>query len=229
MSLRKAQNMRSGHKPDRKIFTLYAVTDRAWTNGRSLAADVESALRGGVTLLQLREKSLSPAEIEDEARELLPLCRRYGVPLIINDYPEVAAEVGADGVHVGQSDESPAEIRRRYGDSLIVGTTARSVEEAFAAEAAGADYLGVGAIFPTSTKTDTRPVSRETLREICRAVSIPVVAIGGVDARGLSQLAGTGIAGAAIVSAIFAANDIEGASRELRLIAGSVTGQCGER
>lgn len=208
-------------KFDRKALTLYAVTDRAWTGERPLAADIESALRGGVTLLQLREKNLGCDEFLAEAIEVSALCHRYNVPFLVNDNVDVAIRSHADGVHVGQSDTSPAEIRRLYGKDLIIGTTARTPEEAVAAERAGADYLGVGAMFPTSTKTDTRPVTTDTLRAICGAVNIPVVAIGGINKSNISSLAGTGIAGAALVSAIFAADDIETECRELlRLSAG---------
>lgn len=206
---------------DRDTLTLYAVTDRSWLSDRSLATDVEAAIRGGVTLVQLREKNLPEDEFLAEACEISALCKKHGVPFIINDNVGIAVRCGADGVHVGQSDTSPAEIRRLHGDSLIIGTTARTVEDAVAAEKNGADYLGVGALFPTSTKTDTHPVDAETLRMICAAVSIPVVAIGGINKHNMASLRGTGIAGAALVSAIFAARDIESECRELyRLAAG---------
>lgn len=194
---------------------LYAVTDRTWLCGKTLAAQVESALLGGVTCVQLREKTLSDAEFLAEAVKIKALCGRYGVPLIINDSVEIALESGADGVHIGQGDGDAASVRARLGKNKILGVSARTVEQAVAAEHAGADYLGAGAVFGTSTKADARPVSRETLMEIAAAVRIPVVAIGGVTREKLARLSGTGIAGAAVVSAVFAAADIEKESRAL--------------
>ncbi|MGN1251068.1 MAG: thiamine phosphate synthase [Candidatus Spyradocola sp.] len=198
---------------------LYAVTDRAWTGRQTLAEQVEAALRGGVTLVQLREKALERDAFRAEAREILALCHRYGVPLIINDDVELAVEIGADGVHVGQSDMRAGDVRARVGAGMIVGVTAKTVEQALAAQAAGADYLGSGAVFGTSTKADAKPMSLDTLRSICSAVDIPVVAIGGVNKGNLSRLAGTGVCGAAVVSGIFAAQDIEAECRELRALA----------
>ena len=199
---------------------LYAVTDRrALPAGVTLAQAVEAALDGGVTCLQLREKEASAGEILALARTLLPLCRARRVPLLINDRVDIALAAGADGVHLGQEDLPLPEARALLGPDRILGATAHTVEEALRAQAEGADYLGVGAMFPTGTKTDTVPTSADTLKAICAAVSIPVVAIGGVNARNLPTLAGTGIAGAAVVSAIFSQSDLTAAARTLRTAA----------
>lgn len=199
---------------------LYAITDRrALPAGVTLAQAVEAALDGGVTCLQLREKRASAGEILDLARTLLPLCRARKVPLLINDRVDIALAAGADGVHLGQDDLPLPEARALLGPDRILGATAHTVEEALRAQAEGADYLGVGAMFPTGTKTDTVPTSADTLKAICAAVSIPVVAIGGVNAENLPTLAGTGIAGAAVVSAIFSQSDLTAAARTLRTAA----------
>ena len=205
-------------KCDRQTMRLYAVTDRAWVGRQTLPEQVEAALKGGATCVQLREKELDGAAFLEEAKVLTALCRRYGVPLIINDNVEVALASGADGVHVGQDDLTVEQVRRLAGDRLIVGVSAHSVEQALAAQAGGADYLGVGAVFATATKSDAHVLPRETLAEICRAVDIPVVAIGGIGEDNLLQLAGTGVDGAALVSAIFSAPDIEGQCRKLRAL-----------
>ena len=205
-------------KCDRQTMRLYAVTDRAWVGRQTLPEQVEAALKGGATCVQLREKELDGAAFLEEAKVLTALCRRYGVPLIINDNVEVALASGADGVHVGQEDLTVEQVRRMAGDRLIVGVSAHSVEQALAAQAGGADYLGVGAVFATATKSDAHVLPRETLAEICRAVDIPVVAIGGIGEDNLLQLAGTGVDGAALVSAIFSAPDIEGQCRKLRAL-----------
>ena len=205
-------------KCDRQTMRLYAVTDRAWVGRQTLPEQVEAALKGGATCVQLREKELDGTALLEEAKVLAALCRRYGVPLIINDNVEVALASGADGVHVGQDDLTVEQVRRLAGDRLIVGVSAHSVEQALAAQAGGADYLGVGAVFATATKSDARVLPRETLAEICRAVDIPVVAIGGIGEDNLLQLAGTGVDGAALVSAIFSAPDIEGQCRKLRAL-----------
>lgn len=202
-----------------ELLRLYAVTDRAWTFRQTLFEQVECALRGGVTLVQLREKSMERAAFLEEALEIKALCHRYGVPLIINDDVGLAIKCGADGVHVGQSDMRAGDVRARVGKGMIVGVTAKTVEQALAAQAAGADYLGSGAVFGTSTKADAKPMSLDTLRSICAAVDIPVVAIGGVNKGNISLLAGTGVSGAAVVSGIFAAQDIERECRELRALA----------
>lgn len=203
---------------DRKTMRLYAVTDRAWVGQGTLGDQVEQALRGGVTCVQLREKSLGVPAILVEAEEIGALCRSYGVPFLINDRVEIALQCGADGVHVGQKDRAAREVRRLLGPNRILGVSARTVEQAVQAERDGADYLGVGAVFSTSTKADAMPVSYETLQAICRAVSIPVVVIGGIQRENLLSLAGSGVDGVALVSAIFAAPDVETASRELRAL-----------
>lgn len=203
---------------DKKQLLLYAVTDRAWLGGRTLAEQVSDAIDGGVTIVQLREKSMPRDELVAEAREIRALCHSRGIPFIINDDAELARLVGADGVHVGLDDLDIAAAREIIGDKGIIGASAHSVEEARAAERAGADYLGVGAVFGSSTKTNARPLALETLRDITAAVSIPVVAIGGVTRANLPRLADSGIAGAALVSAIFAAADIKAECQALRKI-----------
>ena len=197
---------------------LYAVTDRRWLDGISLAEAVEQAILGGVSIVQLREKELDSAAIEREAIALKAVCKRYGVPLIINDDPEIALRVGADGVHIGQKDGNVREIRRMLGENMILGVSAATVAEAKQAEADGADYLGCGAVFATATKTNTRPVDNALLTEICAAVSIPVTAIGGITAENAPLLKGTGIAGTAVVSAVFAEPDIRKAAETLRAL-----------
>ncbi|MBP3729547.1 MAG: thiamine phosphate synthase [Lachnospiraceae bacterium] len=195
---------------------LYGVTDRAWLGDMTLAQQAEAALKGGVTCLQLREKELDRDAFLQEARNLKKLCDRYGVPLIVNDDVKIAIQSDADGVHIGQQDEDAALVRLMIGPEKILGVSAQTVEQAVKAEAEGADYLGVGAVFYTGTKPDAEAVSLETLRDICRSVSIPVVAIGGISRETLPLLEGSGVSGVAVVSAIFAAKDIEGAARALR-------------
>jgi len=195
---------------------LYAVTDRAWTGRQSLLEQVECALKGGATCVQLREKTLDEAAFLAEAVEMKKLCAQYGVPFIVNDNVELAIRCGADGVHVGQSDMEAGHVRELVGEQMIVGVSARTVEEALAAQAAGADYLGVGAMFSTSTKLDAHVLSYQTLKDICAAVRIPVTAIGGINRENLMSLAGSGVDGVALVSAIFAAEDIEAACRRLK-------------
>jgi thiamine-phosphate pyrophosphorylase len=203
-------------KCDKQMMTLYGVTDRAWVGEQNLFQQVEAALRGGVTCIQLREKALGREEFLKEAKEIAVLCRRYGVPFIVNDDVEIALASQADGVHLGQKDGNVAQIRKKVGQQLIIGVSAHSVEEAGQAVADGADYLGVGAVFGTSTKPDARLLSRETLLEICRTVQIPVVAIGGIHRENILELSGTGVDGVALVSAIFGAEDIEAECRQLR-------------
>ncbi len=205
-------------KCDKKWMPLYAVTDRAWLGERTLAGCVEETLRGGATCLQLREKELDDAAFLEEAKELKVLCARYGVPFIVNDNVDVGILSGADGVHVGQSDANADAVRARIGQDMILGVSVQTVEQAVKAEKDGADYLGVGAMFSTGTKLDADDVSFDTLREICRAVSIPVVAIGGISLKNIGAFAGTGIDGVAVVSAIFAAEQIEDATRKLRSV-----------
>ncbi len=199
----------------RRGMLLYAVTDSAWLHGRTLASCVREALAGGATFVQLREKHMTTEELVEEARTILPICREARVPFLIDDDVEAARLVGADGVHVGQSDTACAEARRILGPDAIVGVSAQTVEQAVAAEQAGADYLGVGALIPTPTKPDAVDVTPEELARICRAVRIPVVGIGGLHLSTVDILDGTGAAGAAVVSAIFAAEDIEKDTREL--------------
>ncbi len=198
------------------MLRLYAVTDRSWVGTQTLYEQVELALRGGVTCVQLREKELPPAAFLAEAKELKALCARYGVPLIINDNVELALEVDADGVHVGQEDMDAQDVRGLIGPDKILGVTAKTVEQAQIAQRNGADYLGSGAVFGSTTKWNAKPMSRELLQSICQSVTIPVVAIGGIHRGNIATLAGTGIRGAAVVSGIFAAVDIEAECRYLR-------------
>ena len=191
------------------MLRLYAVTDRSWVGTQALYEQVEAALRGGVTCVQLREKELNDTDFLAEAKELKILCARYGVPLIINDNVELALKVDADGVHVGQEDMDARDVRGLIGPAKILGVTAKTIEQAQKAQLAGADYLGSGAVFGSTTKPNAKPMSRELLQTICASVSIPVVAIGGIHRGNIASLAGTGIRGAAVVSGIFAAADIE--------------------
>lgn len=202
-------------KCSKQSMLLYAVTDRAWTGEKSLYRQVEDALKGGITCLQLREKHLDRDLFLQEAVEICKLCKNYNVPFIVNDDVEIAIKSGADGVHVGQDDMSVGRVRRLVGENMIIGVSAHSVDEALAA-AAGADYLGVGAMFGSATKTDANVTSKDTLKEICRAVDLPVVAIGGINKSNILQLAGRGMDGVAMVSAIFAAEDIENECKILR-------------
>ena len=203
-------------KCGKKAMLLYAVTDRAWVGKQSLYEQVESALKGGATCVQLREKELDDESFLNEAMEISALCKQYEVPFFINDNVEIAIKCHADGIHVGQEDMEAAQVRQRVGDDMIIGVSVHSVEEALEAVRNGADCLGVGAMFATSTKTDVNVLPKETLRDICAAVDIPVVAIGGIGKSNISQLAGTGVDGVALVSAIFAADDIENECRLLR-------------
>lgn len=203
-------------KSVREMLKLYAVTDRSWLNGRTLYEQVEEAILGGATCVQLREKEVEETLFREEAVRLAKLCHRYGVPLLINDNVQIAMRSGADGVHIGQEDMAAGDVRRLIGSDMIMGVTAKTVEQALKAQEAGADYLGSGAVFGTSTKMNARPMPIETLQSICSAVSIPVVAIGGINRNNIMKLAGTDIAGAAVVSGIFAAADIEGECRYLR-------------
>ena len=194
---------------------LYAVTDTSWLRGQTLAQQVEAALRGGATMVQLREKELEGEALEQEAREILAVCRKYGVPLLINDDVMLAKKIGAEGVHVGQSDMAASQAREILGPDAIIGVTARTIEQAQAAEKAGADYLGSGAVFGTSTKKDAKPLDPAYFQQICESVSIPVVAIGGITADNIRQLEGRKMSGFAIVSGIFAAQDIEAQTKKL--------------
>ena len=204
------------HTFNKKQLLLYAVTDRTWLSGRFLYEAVEESLKGGVTCLQLREKKLDTECFLEEARQLKPLCRSYGVPLIINDNVDIALKSDADGVHIGQSDGDIAATRARIGNKIL-GVSASTVEEALEAERAGADYLGVGAVFPTNSKNDAERVSLSTLRDICNAVSVPVVAIGGITLDNVSLLTDSGVCGIAVISAIYAQKDIRNATERLRV------------
>lgn len=206
-------------KCDKKNLLLYAVTDRSWLEGQTLYQQVEQALKGGATFLQLREKELDERHFLEEAKEIKELCSLYRVPFIINDNIDIAAAADADGAHVGQSDMETADVRAKLGPDKIIGVSAQTVEQAVLAEKRGADYLGVGAVFPTGSKDDAEDVSHETLKAICDAVNIPVVAIGGISKDNMMDLSGSGICGIAVISAIFAQPDIEAATRELRALA----------
>lgn len=197
---------------------LYAVTDRAWVGDQTLYQQVESALKGGVTCVQLREKELDEEAFLKEAFELHDLCKKYNVPFFINDNVDIAIRCHAEGIHVGQDDMAAAQVRQRVGDGVMIGVSAHTVQEALDAVAHGADYLGVGAVFATHTKTDVSKMPRQTLLDICNAVDVPVVAIGGIHKENILQLKGTGVDGVALVSAIFAAKDIEAECRELRAL-----------
>ena len=196
---------------------LYAVTDRHWLNGRTLHSVVKESLDGGVTFVQLREKQLDEAHFMEEAKDLQVLCREYNVPFIINDNVDIALAMDADGVHVGQSDMEAGDVRAKLGPDKIIGVSAQTVEQAILAEKHGADYLGVGAVFPTGSKDDATEVQHETLKAICEAVSIPVIAIGGITQENVSTLAGSGICGIAVISAIYAQPDIRKAAQDLKI------------
>ncbi|RGX54528.1 MULTISPECIES: thiamine phosphate synthase [Anaerotruncus] len=207
----------------KKDMLLYVVTDRSWLGKNDLAAQVEDTLRAGATFVQLREKQLDDAAFLAEARRIKAVTDRYGVPFVINDNVRVALACGADGVHVGQEDMEAGDVRKLLGPDKILGVSAHTMEEARLAEARGADYLGVGAVFSTSTKLDVNTLPFETLREICGAVSIPVVAIGGISRDNIRKLKGSGIGGVAVISAIFAQPDIYAAARELYNLSKEVT------
>lgn len=198
--------------------SLYAITDRNCLKGRNIAEQVEQAILGGVTCIQLREKNLSTEKLAEKAEEVLKICRQYGVPLIINDDYKAAVEIGADGVHVGIEDAPVAEIRRFAGADFIIGATAKTVEQARFAEISGADYIGVGAVFPSPTKKNAIRITPEKLREICASVSIPAVAIGGITAENVSGIKNCGQSGIAVVSAIFAAEDVKSAAEKFCIV-----------
>lgn len=200
----------------REQMLLYAVTDRHWLNEQTLYEQVEEALKGGATFIQLREKDLTEEEFLEEAKKIQQLCKKYRVPFIINDNVKLAKEIDADGVHVGQSDMEALDVRAQLGEDKIIGVSARTVEQALLAEKHGADYLGVGAVFQTGTKTDAREVEHSVLKEICTKVDIPVVAIGGITQDNVKELSGSGINGVAVISAIFAQKDIETATAKLK-------------
>ncbi len=205
-------------KCDKNYMLLYAVTDRMWTGKQTLIEQVEDALRGGVTCVQLREKELDDESFLEEAITLKALCKKYNVPLFINDNVDIAIKSGADGIHVGQEDMAAGAVRSLVGDNMMIGVSVHTVAEALEAVKNGADCLGVGAMFSTSTKTDADVLPMEELKAICSAVDIPVVAIGGLSKDNIPQLAGTGVDGVALVSAVFSAEDIESECKKLRKI-----------
>lgn len=203
-------------KCSKKELILYAVTDRHWLGEETLYDQVKKALDGGATFVQLREKKLDREDFLAEALEIQKLCKKYGVPFVINDEVSIAKDIDADGVHVGQSDMEAMDVRKVLGPDKILGVSAQTVEQAIIAEKHGADYLGVGAVFATGSKDDADDVSHETLKAICEAVSIPVIAIGGITKDNVSELAGSGICGVAVISAIFGQNDIKKATEDLK-------------
>lgn len=211
---------------EKKDLLLYAVTDRTWLNGETLYEQVEKALKGGATFIQLREKALDQEAFLKEAKEIKVLCEKYHVPFVINDNVEIARKVNADGVHVGQSDMEAGDVREKLGKEKIIGVSAQTVEQAILAEQRGADYLGVGAVFPTGSKDDAQEVSHEILRAICEAVQIPVIAIGGINQDNVKQLSGSGVCGIAVISAIFAQKDIEKATRTLKEVTKEMVERC---
>ena len=197
---------------------LYAVTDRTWLNGRTLAECVRESIAGGATMIQIREKSLGYELFKSQALEIQSICRENHIPFIVNDDVNLAREISADGVHVGQDDMRASDVRKIIGAGKILGVSVRNSDEAIEAEKNGADYLGAGAVFHTGTKLDAADVSHEALKEICESVKIPVVAIGGISAGNIHLLAGSGIEGVAVISAIFAQDDIRKASENLRAL-----------
>ena len=206
-------------KCSKEMMLLYAVTDRMWTGKQTLMEQVEDALKGGATYVQLREKELDEAAFLQEALEMKALCEKYHVPFFVNDNVEIAVKCKADGIHVGQSDMATSKVRQTVGEDMMIGVSVHSVEEALEAVRNGADCLGVGAMFSTSTKANADVLTKEVLKEICDAVDIPVVAIGGISKDNMADLKGTGVDGVALVSAIFAAEDIEEECRILRQMA----------
>ena len=199
-----------------KELLLYAVTDRHWLGEETLYDQVKKALDGGATFVQLREKNLDREVFLAEAKEIQKLCKEYGVPFVVNDEVSIAKDIDADGVHVGQRDMEAMDVRKILGPDKIIGVSAQTVEQAIIAEKHGADYLGVGAVFTTGSKDDADDVSHETLKAICEAVSIPVIAIGGITKDNVAELAGSGICGVAVISAIFGQKDIQKATEELK-------------
>lgn len=209
-------------KFDRNSLLLYLCTDRQWLGSNSLAQQVEESIVNGVTFVQLREKEMPLEQFAAEAREIKTVCGKYHIPFVINDNVDVALAVDADGVHIGQSDEALTSARKRLGKEKVIGVSAGNIQQARRAKEGGADYIGVGAVFPTDTKRDADTLSPAALREICTAVDIPVVAIGGITKNNLFSLDGSGIDGVAVISAILAQPDIGRAARELRTLAGQM-------
>ena len=212
-------------KLDKKDLLLYAVTDRHWLGDRTLYEVVKESLDGGATFIQLREKNLDQAHFLEEAVELKKLCAEYHVPFVINDNVDIALQMDADGVHVGQSDMETGDVRAKLGPDKIIGVSAQTVEQAILAEKRGADYLGVGAVFPTGSKDDADDVSHETLKAICQAVNIPVIAIGGITVENTPLLKGTGICGIAVISAIYGQENIPEATRKLKDVTGRMVSE----
>ena len=205
-------------KFDKNSLLLYAVTDRRWLDGSSLYDQVEQAILGGATFIQLREKELDQKDFYAEAIQIKKLCAQYHVPFVINDNVELAKEIDADGIHVGQSDMEADDVRKLIGPDKILGVSAETVEQAVLAEQRGADYLGVGAVFPTGSKADAEAVDFAVLKEICQTVHIPVIAIDGITKENLRQLSGSGICGIAVISAIFAQKDVRAAAKQLHAL-----------
>jgi len=215
--LNQGQNLKSDKNEIlRKNLLLYAVTDRHWTGEKNLIQQTEEAIRGGATFVQIREKNLDEQEFEQEAIQLKKLCEKYKIPFVVNDNVQLAKKIDADGVHIGQEDMNPTEARKILGEQKIIGVSAQTVEEALLAEKQGADYLGVGAVFHTGSKDDAIEVPPETLKSICKAVKIPVVAIGGITKDNVSELKNSGICGISVISAIFAQKDIISATKDLK-------------
>lgn len=215
--MNQGQNLKSDKNEIlRKNLLLYAVTDRHWTGEKNLIQQTEEAIRGGATFVQIREKNLDEQEFEQEAIQLKKLCEKYKIPFVVNDNVQLAKKIDADGVQIGQEDMNPTEARKILGEQKIIGVSAQTVEEALLAEKQGADYLGVGAVFHTGSKDDAIEVPPETLKSICKAVKIPVVAIGGITKDNVSELKNSGICGISVISAIFAQKDIISATKDLK-------------
>ena len=218
MNLKRGQDIRF----DKKYMHLYAVTDRAWTGNKTLYEQIKEALENGVTCVQLREKNLDEAIFIEEAKKICVLCRQYNTPFIVNDNVNVAIASNADGIHIGQDDMGLKDVRKIVGENMIIGISAHTVEEAKFAQENGADYIGIGAVFETSTKNDVDVIPYEKVKSICDAVDIPKVAIGGINAENILKLKGSGIDGVAVVSAIFGAKDIGKATKELYTLANNL-------
>lgn len=211
-------------KCDKRMMLLYAVTDRAWIGEKTLFEQVEDALKNGITCVQLREKELDEKVFLEEAIQMKKLCNKYHVPFIINDNVDIAIKCGADGIHVGQEDMEALDVRSRVGKDMMIGVSVHTVEEAVEAVKNGADYLGLGAVFNTSTKLDVDHMSVTMLKEICDAVDVPTVAIGGISSKNIMALSNSGVDGVAVVSAIFGAKDIPAATRDLLVKAKEMVG-----
>ncbi len=206
-------------KVDRKTMLVYAVTDRTWLNGQTLENQVEQAIQGGATFVQIREKELDYNAFLEQAQKVKKITDKYHIPFVVNDNVDIAIAIDADGVHVGQKDMEAGQVRQKLGQNKIIGVSVQTVEQALSAQKNGADYLGVGAVFSTSTKLDASEVSFETLQQICSAVEIPVVAIGGINAQNILQLKNSGVDGVAVVSALFAQKEVAQAAKELATLA----------